>query len=137
MNAYERRNRELRQLGFATYKDFLRSDLWKQTRAKVLAGFSKCLLCGQPSTQVHHMSYDTATLLGIRLYRCIALCEPCHKNIEFDDGKKLTLCQANVKLSALLKLTEKGRNWLRYSSKAAYKHQRNLKEHRRSIGTLR
>lgn len=81
----------LRALGFKTYKEYLRSDLWKQVRAEVFAAKGRsCYLCGEPATELHHNRYHRNDLTGKKLKHIHPICRGCHEGIEFgpNGGKR-------------------------------------------------
>ncbi len=84
-------------LGFRWYSDYLKSDLWRRTRTRVLwRDNRKCQLCGRKATQAHHLSYHIEVLAGDNLKPIMAMCRQCHKEIEFDEsGRKRVLHEAN------------------------------------------
>lgn len=88
-----------KQLGFATYQDYLNSPLWKGIRARVLIrDGNKCRLCQRNAEQVHHRAYDYATMSGCCIDRLISICESCHHDIEFTKENKNTVKQTERKL---------------------------------------
>lgn len=95
-DAYKRRDDVLRSLGFASYADYLQSDLWATLRKRCLGRYRhRCHMCGNRATCVHHRSYDKGTLTGKCPHALVALCHPCHKAIEFQNGEKTHLFLAN------------------------------------------
>lgn len=77
------RARTLYYLGFASYRAYLRSALWKWIREKVFAQKGRtCVLCDRRATQIHHRSYDRLTLKGIILTYLEPICSGCHHRIE-------------------------------------------------------
>jgi hypothetical protein len=91
MRQYGQRNRLLRELGIGpTYADYLASGLWSGIRRRVMGrDQGKCQICGEKATAVHHQRYRKDNLTGRSLAHMFAICEECHKLIEFDaDGKK-------------------------------------------------
>jgi 5-methylcytosine-specific restriction endonuclease McrA len=83
-------------LHFASYKDYLESELWKAIRDKVLKrDDGLCLVCRCRASEVHHRSYATEVLKGEKLELLMSICRPCHKAIHFDGAKKRTLGDAN------------------------------------------
>lgn len=96
-NDYQSRQSALNYIGFADYKSYLASDLWRGIRRKVykIKG-SNCYLCGAPAQALHHNRYHKNDLLGRKLRFINPICHPCHKEIEFqgEDGKKSTVRQA-------------------------------------------
>jgi len=81
MNA---RARTLYCLGFSSYREYLRSKLWRGIRQRVFAAKGRiCVLCGCKAAQIHHRSYDRATLMGLLLTFLEPVCVKCHEEIEF------------------------------------------------------
>lgn len=81
---YKRRGEALLRCGFATYDDYLRSELWATIRKRVLErDAGECKGCGKPASQVHHLSYGDVTLRGDRLDKLVSLCGDCHRFVEF------------------------------------------------------
>ena len=76
--------------GFGSYQEYLKSDLWKSIRARVLERDNyKCRLCGKHATQVHHRHYGIRTMKGKTLTHLMSVCGGCHQKIEIDcEGKK-------------------------------------------------
>lgn len=88
----------LQAYGYATYADYLRSSMWQAVRAKVLAA-AKCQCgCGHAANQVHHQTYTEANLLGLSIKGMVAIRAECHYAIEFAEGCKVELPQANAQL---------------------------------------
>lgn len=90
----------LRKLGYRSYKDYLSSSLWISIRSKILSTNTVCACCNKQANTVHHRNYTEDTLTGKSSKALIALCRGCHYRIEFTNGKKLSLAQANKKLKA-------------------------------------
>ncbi len=97
MKAYRLRDARLLRMGFANYPHYLRSNLWKRIRRKVLWRDKFCRVCGpQRATEVHHLSYGVAVLHGQDYDQLVGLCRECHEWLEFDAlGRKMTLKEAN------------------------------------------
>lgn len=98
----------LRRLGYRSYKDYLSSSLWISIRSKFLSIHTVCACCDKPANTVHHRNYTEDTLTGKSLQALIALCKGCHYRIEFTNGKKLSLAQANKKLKARIYKKKRG-----------------------------
>lgn len=110
--------RRLLREGYATladlpYEKYLRSVLWTRITEWVLErDQNRCQICqGKPFTkfnplEVHHRSYDLATLEGRRPDQLVSLCNGCHKRIEFysDERKRTALVEKNVELERLKQL---------------------------------
>lgn len=101
----EKRERNLKILGFVSYQAYLRSELWKSIRQQKLASVGKCEICLVNKTQcVHHLDYSMNTLKGLKLHRLVCLCNECHKRVEFNsDGKKRGIEAVFDKTKTLLK----------------------------------
>lgn len=89
-NPYAYRDDNLRAMGFKNYRAYLRSDLWASIRMRALlrepAGM--CDKCReQAATQVHHRSYDPATLRGDSLDSLSRVCRKCHYRAERPNDK--------------------------------------------------
>ncbi len=62
-----------------TYKTFLQSPEWQETRRRVLHRDDYCCVsCGVRATEVHHVSYERLTDPEL----CISVCRPCHEDCE-------------------------------------------------------
>lgn len=103
-NAYALRMMVVNHIGFATYKDYLNSDMWRDIRGSVLErDRHKCKVCGSPANQAHHKSYKKEVMLGQALNLIVSLCQFCHGAIERDIcGKKVSLSEANRRLHMML-----------------------------------
>lgn len=99
--SYAKRNAILREMGFSTYRAYLKSDLWRSIRERVLIRDGrKCRACcskkpKRTATQVHHQSYDHAAMRGENLEAMIAVCGYCHRKAEFREGEKSNVQGAN------------------------------------------
>jgi 5-methylcytosine-specific restriction endonuclease McrA len=77
------RARILKDLGFASYRAYLRSPLWRGIRILVFRTKGRrCCLCGSRAQQIHHRRYDRSTLLGAVLTWLEPICVKCHTLIE-------------------------------------------------------
>jgi len=55
---YSVRATRLKELGFKTYEDYLRSDLWRARRERYSQKYEPaCHWCGNPVVQLHHQHY--------------------------------------------------------------------------------
>lgn len=89
-NAYKKRNAVLREMGYASYKAYLASDLWKRIRERILSRDDhRCRVCNATATEVHHQKYTRIVLEGGYLLALYSLCRRCHENIEFKGGEKV------------------------------------------------
>jgi hypothetical protein len=105
----DKRAKTLGRLGFASYRDYLKSPLWKLIRAAKLDLDPVCEVCGQTKANaVHHLRYNENTLRGKDSTALVSVCSGCHREIEFkEDGTKRTY-EAAMKLTKKL-LRKRGR----------------------------
>lgn len=94
--SYKSRNKNLKNLGYSTYRAYLASPLWKEIRERVFRHHGRlCNVCGRRATQVHHIRYGVADLTGVRLRFMRPICEGCHVSVEFTEcGSKTTVAKA-------------------------------------------
>ena len=113
---YYLRDQTLEWLGFDSYKQYLRSSLWKDIRSRLIKDEdNECVACCTKSlkssqVQIHHYHYDELNLSGKSLDGLLVLCKSCHGKIEFfGKGMKRTLATANGVLSSMIadRATEK------------------------------
>ena len=73
----------LKDMGFTSYNLYLKSDLWKSIRRRVMERDEYlCQACKRPGLVVHHMDYDAATMEGETLDQLVTMCKHCHDGIE-------------------------------------------------------
>lgn len=112
-SGYTRRNERLPGVGYADYREYLKSEQWQAIRAVKLKKFPQCLVCDKAASQVHHLDYSEKTLLGLCLRSLVTLCDSCHERIEVTtEGEKRRLCDANAELRKLASAAGKTQ-WLR------------------------
>lgn len=88
-SVWRKRDRRLMKLGFASYRDYLHSPLWKAIRSAKLELTPKCELCeASRATQVHHLRYSLRCLKGIDPLPLVSACPTCHEKVEFTAGGK-------------------------------------------------
>lgn len=86
---YVQRRVVLKRLGFADYRQYIVSPLWKTIRMRVLRDRPWCELCqAKRSTQVHHQSYSEDVMSGEEDTGLVATCSGCHHFVEFDGDTK-------------------------------------------------
>ena len=85
---YGERNKIIYKLGFASYTDYLRSDLWKEVRGRVLKRRYGCKICPKIANQVHHIYYTYENLSGKSLNGLWSLCAECHVACEFNSNNE-------------------------------------------------
>jgi hypothetical protein len=89
VNSYSRRNEIVFEMGFTSYRAYLRSKLWKEIRGKKLQRDKNCWGCDKRAQQVHHGDYHRENLTGQSEKDLYSICKRCHRWIEFDrNGSK-------------------------------------------------
>jgi hypothetical protein len=84
--------------------DYLQSKLWAGLRELVLENDGgRCLVCRQPASVVHHTTYDNDVMRGLDLRFLWSLCGFCHKAVEFDGGRKLSVFESSARLELMCK----------------------------------
>jgi len=103
VGSYQDRDDILLRLGFASYQQYLNSELWRliKSRAFKVHG-TKCKVCGKETTTLHHKNYEWEVLSGKTVKGLVPLCVECHYHIEFYQGQKCSLSQANNRLAMYL-----------------------------------
>lgn len=101
--SYASRDQYLAACRLGSYGQYLASSLWKNVRQKVFKKKGRlCVACGGVATQVHHLRYHRRDLLGQSMRYMVPICQPCHKAVEYDGTKKVSLKVANERLSSLM-----------------------------------
>lgn len=115
--AYQKRDEVLFRMGFASYRDYLRSPLWRAIRDAKLAVDPKCEICGaSKSQQVHHIAYSFKVMKGNNQRALVSTCQECHCKIEFcQDGTKRNFEGTRKKTKELLKLRN---GWEKHTRRA-------------------
>lgn len=110
MNEYQRRDNFLQSIGFSSYSDYLKSDLWKSLRLRAMQrdGYS-CIACGGRATEVHHRGYGYATLSGKTIQSLFCVCRECHSTLEFDGTRKRPIREVRRVLKRITAEKEKRR----------------------------
>lgn len=92
-------------MGFGTYKDYLKSDLWNDIRERVFErDGSKCQCCGNDAVTAHHISYNFEVMMGDQDESLMSVCNSCHYNIHYDRNKnRMTLDQSSARVERFKK----------------------------------
>ncbi len=100
---YSDRSKNLTIMGYSSYSQYLRSQLWKNIRQNILNRDNNlCFVCGKFGNQIHHMSYDLSALNGLDATKLKCLCGNCHRAIEFKKtGEKLPIDRVNSKMNVV------------------------------------
>jgi 5-methylcytosine-specific restriction endonuclease McrA len=86
---YKTRARNLKRMGFTSYREYLESELWAGIRQRVFTRDNhECLMCGREATQVHHKRYNMDTMKGVTIDHLVSSCGGCHYRVEFKNGKR-------------------------------------------------
>jgi len=95
--AYQRRDAALQEIGFASYREYLDSELWAKIRRMAFAKWGHiCNKCRDKAELIHHANYSVDTLLGRDLSGLVPVCHACHTVAELDRfGNKGDLHSAN------------------------------------------
>ena len=110
---YATRNELLIAFGYRTYKQYLKSDEWKAMRARVFEQYQECICCTTSAQVVHHVKYDSATLLGLHTLNLAPLCRACHERMEIDEaGDKAALSRANTLMFEMARKKDPKQLWL-------------------------
>jgi hypothetical protein len=77
---YDQRDEILREIGFASYAEYLASDLWKSIYGRVMTRTRRvCMRCGRGARHVHHTKYTRENLLGHDRRTLWPVCTRCHR----------------------------------------------------------
>lgn len=107
-NAYSRRNKLLKELGYEDYQSYRESSIWLMARQSVLVNGAECISCFKPAEHVHHLEYDLDTLQGKTFDRLVPVCNSCHYVAEFDaHGNKRSLGRTNEALMTICRANGK------------------------------
>ena len=97
---YTRRRSVLVAMGFDSYAEYLRSDLWKTIRKTVLKRDRfRCRCCRGKATEAHHREYTEESLSGLDTSTIVSVCRACHVSSEFDGIKKVPVSIANNRMN--------------------------------------
>jgi len=89
IGVYSRRKKFLSKLGFQSYADYLKSELWTKIRRRVLSRRKGCKVCGNTKyLQIHHTRYTFLNLSGKSTRYLIVLCQKCHEKVSYLERKK-------------------------------------------------
>lgn len=112
----EQWKKDLLEMGFATYADYLKSHLWASIKRQVMdKAKGKCRLCRKEAEVVHHRRYDRDVMEGKRNCHLIALCRSCHHIVEFNqNGQKRTSRGAEIAYRWMMKRTHRGEPFAPY-----------------------
>ena len=103
--ARQKRERILLDIGFASYRDYLKSTLWKIIREAKLDASPRCELCNQSlAAQIHHLRYSREALVGQDAWALVSACPDCHRRVEFNlEGRKRPYHMARKKATSMLR----------------------------------
>lgn len=96
---YKERDELLKQLGYGSYKEYLRSKLWQDIRSQVIVRDKhKCFICSGVGNEVHHTSYTAEVLCGEALGLLKCICRKCHESSEFKSRRIRDMWRRREKL---------------------------------------
>jgi hypothetical protein len=88
--SYQVRDHLLKKMGYGSYKDYLRTDLWRSIQHDVLS--KSCSICEGKSETILTLSTTMECILGQRLDRLVALCTSCKSKLDANlAGERITL----------------------------------------------
>lgn len=88
---YDERHEMMLEIGRADYQAYLATRGWSYIRQKVLENAEgRCECCYKPATAVHHVFYSIENLTYRSFAGLAAICDACHRQVEFQDGRKIT-----------------------------------------------
>jgi hypothetical protein len=91
--------------GAKTYKGYLKTALWKKTRARILERDGhQCQACLAPAECVHHIDYSQKALAGKSDQSLISLCHSCHYKVEHQGAGKIPCSGEELKRQLLNEL---------------------------------
>lgn len=83
------RDLNLKNIGFDSYRQYMKSRLWKDIKFAVLSSKGElCEICGNKYSVVHHNRYAKQDLEGVCLDHLHPMCSNCHKIVHHDDDGK-------------------------------------------------
>jgi len=96
---YAQRNKKLKAMGYADYREYLVSDLWRSIRVRIMArDKATCRMCKAKATEVHHLRYTQRVLEGRSDKHLLALCRSCHEKAEFRGDEKVAPSEARLRV---------------------------------------
>jgi hypothetical protein len=125
-STYRERDKDLLDLGFPSYPDYLDSELWKIIRKVVFQRDNyQCQIDGcskRGRIEAHHVTYSRATLLGVNPGGIVTLCRYHHRLVEYSGKRKLTLEKVQRKTVKYFRVGGNRKpksvaDWLRYRFK--------------------
>lgn len=99
IHQYQARNEVLKELGFENYQEYLKSDIWRETkriwyfkREKKPDYWGKCHICGETKGLVlHHLNYRKKNIETACIKGKIPLCFKCHGELHEFSNKRIHL----------------------------------------------
>ena len=71
------RELKLRELGYDSYNDYLRSPAWRDVKRRYREAYPMICMCGSTKVEIHHKTYDRVGKED--LDDLVALCRDCHE----------------------------------------------------------
>lgn len=99
---YGLRNKLLKELGYTDYQQYKKSATWHKITLRVFKKYEvSCFCCGSLAQCVHHNEYTIGNLTGETLEGLVPLCKGCHHFVEFANGIKMSVTEANERVNNL------------------------------------
>lgn len=96
---YSQRNKKLQAMGYANYREYLASDLWRSIRSRIMTRDKAiCRMCKAKATEVHHLRYTQRVLEGRSDKHLLALCRSCHEAAEFRGEEKVSPSESRLRV---------------------------------------
>jgi hypothetical protein len=96
---YSQRNKKLQAMGYANYREYLASDLWRSIRSRIMTrDKGRCRICKAVAVDVHHLRYTWRVLNGQSDKHLLALCRSCHEMAEFRGDEKVSPSEARLRV---------------------------------------
>lgn len=93
----EARNAALRAIGFSSFAEYSKSQLWKVIRREILLRDAKCCRmrgCRNKADGISFLSYRQETLLGESPASLLSTCKDCRRRIALDGEERRSMNDA-------------------------------------------
>jgi hypothetical protein len=118
-------NRILKETGFDSYQEFLKSPVWAQAKKRIArkiaqgkSFYSVCWCCGsKDNLQLHHLKYTKSNLRGAVGNDLKYLCRSCHETVHL-----MTKLNPNISIKTATKKLRKRIRSLEHRSSSQANH---------------
>jgi hypothetical protein len=91
---YKKAWKVLKTLGFKSYVEYFKSEMYFNIKRRVLETYTKCACCDSQSTQVHFSNHKLSVLTGKVLHKIVPLCGKCYRLMWYEGDTKRTAKEA-------------------------------------------